>query len=760
MTSPRSAGGPATRSIGLLRTPVVGIALVVCAYLSVFYSVTAVVGGADRLVSLLVVTVLAATVIGRFVPVKLGVVLGGTLFAGGMATYVLAVPNGWESFSLHQISYDTIRLLSGYSVMRLLQADVWVLSLAPVPTFLAWYLAARGRDIAAVTVAGAMLAFFVLTGDAGYLTVIVGVVGATLAVGLRTLSVPGGVRAHWDTMAVIIVCMILLTSTVNVVPGGEARPIAGGGSAAGQSDIVGANEEMRIQGALELSPQVKFTVRSDAEAYWRTDGYDRYTGDGWVQTGDAQAYDGSLSEPPGETTTVEQTITAEAPMESLPAAWQPVELDGDGAAEATISPEGGITPGSTLGTGERYTVRSSQPVDDSETLSEAGTDYPSDVEARYLQLPDSTPDRVGDFTTELTADDENPYETAVTIERYLESEKAYSLDIERPDGDIADAFLFEMEAGYCTYYATTMVAMLRSQGIPARYVSGYTPGERVAEDRWVVRGQNAHAWVEVYFPEHGWVAFDPTPGAAYDEARQDRLEQAREDGEAGIDTEETGGDEWGIENETDAIVDPDGESGANNTTENTTPDDPDGIDPNSSNGTSVGDGSIDGRSVDPADYGGSVGSGDDGGESDENVRLPVELTREAIGIGALALFGVAVSARRFGYTARVAGAGRLLFHGRRSDPEADVERAFERLERVLAAEFRPRRPGETPRRYLRAAAARRNDPRIALVGRHYERARYGGGVDREAADEAITAVTHLVWERVPGIRALLRRRTE
>jgi len=98
-----------------------------------------------------------------------------------------------------------------------------------------------------------------------------------------------------------------------------------------------------------------------------------------------------------------------------------------------------------------------------------------------------------------------------------------------------------MDAGYCTYYATTMVTMLRSQDVPARFVTGYTDGERVDEDRQVVRGLNAHAWVEVYFPEYGWVQFDPTPGGPREAVREQNLQQARDNEETAVDTTETGG---------------------------------------------------------------------------------------------------------------------------------------------------------------------------------------------------------------------------
>ena len=173
-----------------------------------------------------------------------------------------------------------------------------------------------------------------------------------------------------------------------------------------------------------------------------------------------------------------------------------------------------------LENGTTYSVESQRPNATPAELRAAGTAYPSDVASQYTQLPESTPDRVATRTSRVTANADNPYDTARTVERYLERTKNYSLDVGRPDGTIADSFLFEMDAGYCTYFATTMVTMLRTQGIPARFVTGYTEGQQVTQDEWVVRGSDSHAWVEVYFPEVGWVRFDPTPAAARTAAEQ------------------------------------------------------------------------------------------------------------------------------------------------------------------------------------------------------------------------------------------------
>jgi hypothetical protein len=71
--------------------------------------------------------------------------------------------------------------------------------------------------------------------------------------------------------------------------------------------------------------------------------------------------------------------------------------------------------------------------------------------------------------------------------------------------------LLREQTGYCQHYATTMTMMLRTLNVPARYVQGFLPGKRLPDGTREVDASAAHAWVEVYFPSYGWVAFDPTP---------------------------------------------------------------------------------------------------------------------------------------------------------------------------------------------------------------------------------------------------------
>jgi transglutaminase-like putative cysteine protease len=110
-------------------------------------------------------------------------------------------------------------------------------------------------------------------------------------------------------------------------------------------------------------------------------------------------------------------------------------------------------------------------------LRAAGADYPADIRVRYLQLPVSLPDRVHDLARQITDGLIDPYERAKAIENHLRENYPYDLDVPPPpEGrDVADYFLFDLKKGYCDYYASAMVVLARSSGLPARFVSGIRP---------------------------------------------------------------------------------------------------------------------------------------------------------------------------------------------------------------------------------------------------------------------------------------------
>jgi transglutaminase-like putative cysteine protease len=163
---------------------------------------------------------------------------------------------------------------------------------------------------------------------------------------------------------------------------------------------------------------------------------------------------------------------------------------------------------------ETYRADSLLPLASEADLRAAGQDYLSWVVERYLDLPDSVPDRVLALASDLTATGPTPYDRALAIERYLRR-FPYTLDLPSPptDRDLVDYFLFDLRKGYCDYYATAMVVLARAAGLPARLVTGYASGTYdEAESQYVVTEAAAHAWVEIYFPNYGWIEFEPTAG--------------------------------------------------------------------------------------------------------------------------------------------------------------------------------------------------------------------------------------------------------
>jgi protein-glutamine gamma-glutamyltransferase len=160
----------------------------------------------------------------------------------------------------------------------------------------------------------------------------------------------------------------------------------------------------------------------------------------------------------------------------------------------------------------RYEGLSRVPIVPPAKLRAASTNYPDEIRAFYLQLPKLDP-RVQRLADEVTVRASNPFDKAAAIESFLRSGYAYTLDINMPPSvDPLPYFLLQRRAGHCEYFASAMAVMLRAEGIPSRFVTGFLPGEYndVGGD-YIIRASDAHAWVEAYFPHYGWITFDPTP---------------------------------------------------------------------------------------------------------------------------------------------------------------------------------------------------------------------------------------------------------
>lgn len=149
--------------------------------------------------------------------------------------------------------------------------------------------------------------------------------------------------------------------------------------------------------------------------------------------------------------------------------------------------------------------------------------------AEYTALPPSCgsgetsadrcwPDSIAALAQEITAGASSDYERARLLQDHFLDPGNFEYDLnvaQRHDVNSIEDFLFVVEAGYCEQFASTFASMARSVGLPTRVAVGFTWGEwNDARQEYVVRGEHAHAWPEVYFAGAGWVVFDPTPGRA------------------------------------------------------------------------------------------------------------------------------------------------------------------------------------------------------------------------------------------------------
>ena len=168
-----------------------------------------------------------------------------------------------------------------------------------------------------------------------------------------------------------------------------------------------------------------------------------------------------------------------------------------------------------------YTVDYSYPEFSESMLRKASTNYPAAINDRYLQLPDGLPKRIKNLTEDITSDLTDPYGKVKAVEDYF-ANNGYGYntqDVAVPgrNDDYVDQFLFETKLGYCDNFSSSMAVMLRTIGIPTRWVKGFTGGEyeKTLGDgvrEYVITNANAHSWVEVYFEGVGWVPFEPTRG--------------------------------------------------------------------------------------------------------------------------------------------------------------------------------------------------------------------------------------------------------
>jgi transglutaminase-like putative cysteine protease len=285
--------------------------------------------------------------------------------------------------------------------------------------------------------------------------------------------------------------------------------------------------------AIEAPPRPAPGIRY----YWRSRVYDYYDGT-WTSTlqdsrsVEPDTFDITFPEYQSRETG-EFRIRTGFSIQNLIMPSQPIWASRPGSAILGINPDGTadlshLKANPILLAGDTYQVQASLTAASIADLRAAGEEYPDWILSRYLQLPATITPRTIDLAKEITAGLENPYDKAEIITNFLRKYLEYSGTVPSVPGnrEPIDWILFDHRQAFCNYYATAEVIMLRSLGIPARLAVGYAEGELVNVSGEVsegalrfggpevylfnVRHRDAHAWPEVYFPNIGWVEFEPT----------------------------------------------------------------------------------------------------------------------------------------------------------------------------------------------------------------------------------------------------------
>ncbi|WP_281659079.1 transglutaminase domain-containing protein [Halobacillus sp. Cin3] len=376
---------------------------------------------------------------------------------------------------------------------------------------------------------------------------------------------------------------------------------AGGTGSGGGRTIqkVGYGEDdSQLGGSFVQDDTPIFTATVDGDRYWRIESKDTYTGKGWTDT---------LEQPVMTTDPFDipfSTFTEEVETETQTAQ---IEMTRFASFRKLVYPYGLTSVGNLEGefnlrvhnnTGEMDTYQGDAPAKISTAeltyefpsfeysqLRESGNNDPQEIRDQYLQLPENLPERVRNLASQIVEGEDNRYDQAKAVERYFSANgfEYSTTDVPVPgdDEDYVDQFLFESQIGYCDNYSTSMVVLLRSEGIPARWVKGFTGGERIdsveneegdgVQNVYEVTSGNAHSWVEVYFPDVGWVPFEPTQGFSnnadfYTDVDVEETEEDPAAGAADDTQDETMGNPQQVEEEDEASGNADAASSSGSTT--------------------------------------------------------------------------------------------------------------------------------------------------------------------------------------------------
>lgn len=297
------------------------------------------------------------------------------------------------------------------------------------------------------------------------------------------------------------------------------------------------SDTLNLGGAIRLGNQTVMLVSVPNDGrryYWRSRVFERYDGGQWAPSANLRVPDLT---PPIEILVnnelvgqkrrpVEQIFTLAIRSRLLYTAPQPLSINLAGRIDLryidepinTLMNVSVIRPDRVQERGTSYVALSSMSDATAFDLRAAGVNYPAWVANPNLVVGTVSP-AVEQLARAIVAEANavTPYDQAKAIETWLRNNITYNETIAGPPPgrDPVEWVLFEQKEGYCTYYASAMIVMLRTLGIPARMAAGFAQGEFDATSgQFIVRERDAHTWVEVYFPNYGWIEFEPTSAQA------------------------------------------------------------------------------------------------------------------------------------------------------------------------------------------------------------------------------------------------------
>lgn len=349
----------------------------------------------------------------------------------------------------------------------------------------------------------------------------------------------------WTSM--MIVCLVVATTIGFSAPKLEAQwpdPVPfikssaqkyySGEGSLGRQRVGYSTNDSNLGGSIVYNDKPVFTVKTQAKRYWRVEVKSVYTGQGWQSssTGEFRPLQLDASSQPNLYLDGVKTEKKTAVINLADEKTFPQLVYGGELLKVTV-PEADrllmnhqtemihmMKDGEVI-SADHYTITYQVPTFSIEMLQEKQND-PAYIKERYLQLPDSLPVRIKQLTKSITKEADNRYDKVMAVDQFLNGSAfeyaTKNIASPREGQDYVGQFLFTTKRGYCDNFSSSMAVMLRTIGIPTRWVKGFRPGElqKTLENgfsKYKVTNAQAHSWVEVYFTNVGWVPFEPTKGA-------------------------------------------------------------------------------------------------------------------------------------------------------------------------------------------------------------------------------------------------------